>query len=105
VDVQKYPVRNTHRAHLAPSDLLPLARTSFETAEIEGAAVVARFGAIVRLAAQAEGKELLIDVTMDPKVPEAVAADTIKRYNQFLADATGFSAKERAKRLRKSPGG
>jgi len=103
--VQKYPVRNTHRAHLSAAELLPIARTAFENAEVEGAAVVAHFGAIVRLSAQAEGKDLLIDVTMDPKVPEAVAADTIKRYNQFLADATGFSAKERAKRLRKSAGG
>jgi hypothetical protein len=103
--VQNYPVRNTHRAHLAPSDLLAHARTSFGTAEIENGAVVARFGAIQRLVALADGKELRIDVTMDPKVEEAVAADTIKRYNQFLADATGFSAKERAKRLRKSAGG
>ncbi len=102
--MQNYPVRNTHRAHLTPDDLLPKARAAFENAQIENGAVVARFGALVRLTAQADGKELKVDVTMDPKVPEAVAQDTIKRYNQFLADATGFTAKERAKRLRKSAG-
>lgn len=99
-----YPVRNTHRAHLTPSELLPKARTAFENAEIEGELVAARFGAILRLTAQAEGKELKVDVTMDPKVPDTVAQETIKRYNQFLAEATGFSAKERAKRLRKAAG-
>jgi hypothetical protein len=102
--VQNYPVRNTHRAHLAASDLLAHAQSSFGGAEIENGAVVAKFGAIQRLVAQADGKELRIEVTMDPKVPPEVAADTIKRYNQFLADATGFSSKERAKRLRKSAG-
>ncbi len=39
---------------------------------------------------------------MNPKVPEEVARETIARYNRFLEEATGFSAKERAKRLRKS---
>ncbi len=39
---------------------------------------------------------------MDPKVPEEVARETIRRYNAFLEDATGFTAKERAKRLKKS---
>ncbi len=95
-------MRNTHRAHLTSAELLPKARAAFETAEIENDLVVARFGAILRLTAQADGKELQIELAMDPKVSEGVAQDTIKRYNLFLADATGFSAKERAKRLRKS---
>jgi hypothetical protein len=100
--VQKYPVRTSHRARLAPAELLPTARAAFETAEVDSGVVVAKFGAIVRLTAQAEGKELRVEVTMDPKVTPEVAAETVRRYNTFLEAATGFSSKERAKRLRKS---
>ncbi len=39
---------------------------------------------------------------MNPKVTEEVARETIARYNRFLEETTGYSSKERAKRLRKS---
>lgn len=103
--MQKYPVRTTHRAGLSPDALVAVARDAFGTAEVDGPSVTVRFGAIVALRASAEGKELKIEVTMDPKVPEAVAQDTIHRYNRFLEAATGYTSKERAKRLRKSAGG
>lgn len=103
--MQKYPVRTTHRAGLAPESLVGVAQEAFGSAEVDGAAVAVRFGAIVSLRASAEGKELRIEVTMDPKVPEEVAQETIHRYNRFLEAATGYTAKERAKRLRKSAGG
>jgi len=102
--VQIYPVRSSHRANLAPPALEELARTHFESATREGETVVATYGAISRLAARAAGRELSIDVTMNPKVPEEVARETIRRYNLFLESVTGFSAKERARRLRKSAG-
>lgn len=95
-------MRVSHRSRLGPSDLLGVAREAFETAEVDGVSVVARYGALQRLAVRAEGKELLVDVSMDPKVPDAVAQETIRRYNRFLEAATGYSSKERAKRLRKS---
>lgn len=100
--MQKYPVRTTHRTRLAVAALLPVAREAFGDALIENGVVVAKFGAIARLSAQPDGKELRIDLTMDPKVPAEVAEETVRRYNRFLEEATGFSAKERARRLRKS---
>ncbi len=42
---------------------------------------------------------------MDPKVPEEVARETIARYNRFLEDVTGYTSKERARRLRKESAG
>ena len=100
--MQKYPVRPSHRANLSPEALLPLLRTHFESGEAEGELIVSQFGAISRIAVHNEGRELVVDVTMNPKVPEEVAHETIQRYNRFLQDATGYSSKERAKRLRKS---
>lgn len=103
--VQKYPVRTSHRHQLGGAALEEIARHHFEAVARDGEAVRARFGAIDRIEARADGRELRVDVAMNPKVEEAVAAETIRRYNAFLEEATGYSSKERAKRLRKSAAG
>jgi hypothetical protein len=100
--VQKYPVRATHRRNLTPAALEPIMKVHFSVSARDGDAVRSEFGAISEIRARGEGKELMIEVTMNPKVPEDVARDTIRRYNEFLEEVTGFSSKERAKRLKKS---
>ena len=102
--MQNYPVRASHRAGLAPPALEAVLKTHFGAAAVEGDAVVSSYGAISRLAVRPAGRELSVDLTMNPKVPEEVARETIRRYNQFLEAATGYSSKERAKRMRKSAG-
>lgn len=102
--MQRYPVRTTHRAQLTTPQLAELCRSIFEHAEVDEVEVVVKWGAIARLRTWPEKKELAVDITMDPKVDVTVAAETVRRYNRFLEGATGFSAKERAKRLRKSAG-
>jgi hypothetical protein len=103
--LQTYPVRTSHKANLRPEALETLAKNSFGTSRREGEEVVASFGALESLKAHAEGKGLGITVVMNPKVPEDVQRETIRRYNQFLEEVTGFNAKERAKRARKSAAG
>jgi hypothetical protein len=103
--VQSYPVRASHRRNLSAAALEPILRTHFGTAEVDGDAVSASFGAIARLVVHASGRELGVELTMNPKVPEDVARETIARYNRFLEEATGYGSKERARRLRKSAGG
>jgi hypothetical protein len=103
--VQNYPVRASHRKNLLAPALVEIAKAHFGAGAVEGDTVTSSFGAISRVSARAAGRELEVDVTMNPKVAEDVAAETIRRYNQFLEAATGYSSKERAKRLRKSPGG
>ncbi|HEV2166486.1 MAG TPA: DUF5611 family protein [Thermoplasmata archaeon] len=103
--MQRYPVRASHRPNLRPEALEPIARTHFDEALREGDAVTTRFGAIARLSIRAEGRELGVELAMDPKVSEEVARETIARYNRFLEEVTGYSAKERAKRVRKSVSG
>lgn len=100
--MQKYPVRPSHRRNLEPAALAAITRSHFDDTAIDGPAVTARWGAIERLSARPDGRELAIDLTMNPKVPEGVAAETIARYNRFLEEATGYGAKERARRLRKA---
>ncbi len=100
--MQRYPVRPSHRKNLEPATLAPIARSHFESVEIAGDAVSASWGAIQRISVRGEKRELTVDLTMNPKVSETVAAETITRYNRFLEEATGYGSKERAKRLRKS---
>ncbi len=95
-------MRPSHRRNLDLEPLAAIARAHFEHVAADDAAVTARWGAIERLVARPEGRTLAVDLAMNPKVPEAVAAETIARYNRFLEDATGYGAKERARRLRKS---
>jgi len=102
--VQNYPVRASERRNLALPALEEILKTCFGEAHVEGEWVVASYGAIERIAVRPAGRELSVDPKMNPHVAEDVARETIRRYNQFLEAATGFSAKERAKRMRKSPG-
>jgi hypothetical protein len=100
--VQTYPVKATHRRNLELPAIGEIARTHFAVVEIGPAEVQASYGAIERLTARPEGRSLSIDLRMNPKVEEAVARETIARYNRFLQEITGYGAKERARRLRKS---
>ncbi|HLN51546.1 MAG TPA: DUF5611 family protein [Thermoplasmata archaeon] len=100
--MQKYPVRTRNRGNLAPEALARILRTHFESVTVDGASVSASYGAIERLTVRAEGRDLSVEVSMNPKVLDEVARETIARYNRFLEETTGFSTKERAKRLRKS---
>ena len=100
--VQTYPVRASHRSNLRPEALRELAQTSFGEARVDGERVEASYGALVSLRAQAAAKDLGVEVTMNPKVSDELARETIRRYNEFLEAVTGYSAKERAKRARKS---
>ena len=100
-----YPVKLSHRSQLALDEIATKACEAFGAAEVKDGAVTVAYGALTRLTARPAGKELAIETTMDPKVPVEVAAETVRRYNRFLEDATGFTSKERAKRLRKSAQG
>jgi len=102
--VQNYPVRPSHRRNLTVSGLEAILKECLGEAKVEGDAVVGAYGAISRIVVRPAGRDVSVEPTMNPQVPEEVARETIRRYNMFLEAATGYSSKERAKRLRKSAG-
>ena len=102
--MQTYPVKASHRSQLSAEALRAHLNECFGVASVEGDTATSQFGAIDRIRARAEGKNLRIEVQMNPKVDGETASETIRRYNRFLEAATGFNAKERARRLRKSAG-
>jgi hypothetical protein len=100
--VQTYPVRSSHRGNLSLPAIERIARQHFDSVAVDPTSVTASFGAIERLTVRPNGRQLQVEVLSNPKVGNDVAAATIARYNRFLEAATGYSAKERARRLRKS---
>ncbi|MCI4326863.1 MAG: DUF5611 family protein [Thermoplasmata archaeon] len=102
--MQHYPVRPSHRRNLDGPALEAICRSHFDGVARDAEGVTGKWGAIERLQTRAEGKELGVELKMNPKVDESVAHETIRRYNAFLEAATGYNSKERAKRLRKSAG-
>ena len=102
--MQTYPVKSTHRKNLELATLGAIARHHFPTVEVGPTEVLASAGAIERLSVRPEGHALAVDVRTNPRVDEAIARESIGRYNGFLEEVTGYTARERARRLRKSAG-
>ncbi|MCI4331753.1 MAG: DUF5611 family protein [Thermoplasmata archaeon] len=100
--MSNYPVRPSHRANLSIDRLEPMCRAAFDTVVRSEGGLTASYGALARLEVRPVGRELSVEPTMNPKVPEDVARETIRRYNQFLEEATGYTSKERSKRLQKA---
>jgi hypothetical protein len=99
--VSRYPVRTSHRVNLSPEGLEGLCRSIFEEASRDGPKVHAKFGAIDEIQVWGDARELVVEMRMNPQVPPDVQQETVRRYNRFLEETTGYSSKERAKRLRK----
>lgn len=100
--VQKYPVSPVARKSLALPPLKELATEVFGTCREEGGVLHAQFGALKDLKIGIEGKDLLIETVMDPSVSPEAQQDTIHRYYAFLERATGYTAKQRAKKLQEA---
>ncbi len=99
-----YPVSRKALPTLTPAALQALLSESFGSARAEPDGMHATFGALKDLSVAVRGKGLEVRTVMDPTVPPEVQSETIQRYNRFLERTTGFTAKERAKRLKGQAG-
>ena len=100
--MRAYELRRGHGKNIDGDKLRAIAADVFGSAVAEGDKVVASFGAIERMTAWTDGKQLFVDMTMKSGVADDVASDTISRNNRFLEAATGYSAKERSKRAQQA---
>lgn len=97
-----YSVRPAVRAQLTLERIAAACEAEFGVAERSTEAVSARYGAIESMVVRPGKGELLVELRMNPKVPNDVAAETVRRYNRFLETLTGYSSKERAKKAQKA---
>ncbi|HEY7588783.1 MAG TPA: DUF5611 family protein [Thermoplasmata archaeon] len=100
--MRAYELRRGHGKKLEGDGLRTIAVEAFGSATVEDGKVNTAFGAIERLVAWTDGKQLFVDMTMKAGVPDAVATETISRNNRFLEGATGYSAKERGKKAQEA---
>ncbi len=73
----------------------------FGNCKKEGDVYISKFGAIEELKAWIKNRKLYIETKTNPNVSDEVAVKTIKTYNKFLEELTGYTAKERKKMLMK----
>ena len=74
----------------------------FGEVERDGEKFKADYGAMKPITVWLKGKkELCVDIVTEKNVSDDTAMRTIKAKNEFLLKATGYTAKERSKRLKK----
>ncbi len=100
--MQKYPVSPKVVKELNLPTIQSKVQEAFGACTQDGEFLHAQFGALKDLKIGVEGKTLLVETIMDPKVPPDVQQDTVRRYYAFLEHATGYTAKERAKKLQQA---
>jgi hypothetical protein len=98
----KYDIRKGHYASIEGDKLKEVMSSIFGDVKLEGVKLVSSYGAIIRLEVQVLSRTAMdIASTTDKTVSLDVQTETIKRWNKFLEQATGFTSKERSKRLQK----
>jgi hypothetical protein len=100
--VGSYKVRPAARAQLTLDGIAAVCEEEFGIAERSADAVTAHYGAIDSLTVRPAKGEILVELRMNPKVTNEIAAETVRRYNRFLESVTGYTAKERAKKAQKA---
>jgi hypothetical protein len=99
--MRHYPIKRGSKENLQPDNLRAIVTESFGDCSEEEGRFAASFGALKHITAWTDGKDLIVDTEMDASVPDDVAMETIKRFNDFLLRATGYTTKERKKRAEK----
>lgn len=100
---KRYDVKRGHFENIEGDKLKELMEDTFqEVQEEEEKLIVEDDGAISHLEVWTEGRTgLWVDLEMNDDVEEEIAVETISKWNDFLEEATGFTAKERKKRAKK----
>ena len=101
--MQDYEIRRGHSSNIDGDKLGSLVKGIFGSAKKQDDGTIeTSFGALVKLTVRLKDKKTItIGTVMDTKVDASTAEETRKKYFTFLDQVTGFSSKERAKRLQK----
>jgi hypothetical protein len=98
----EYDVKKGHYPKIEGDGLKDIMGMTFGNVKEEGDKLVSSYGAITKVEAKLISKTALdIASESNKDAPLDVQAETVKRWNMFLEQATGFTSKERSKRLQK----
>jgi hypothetical protein len=98
----EYEVKKGHYAQIEGEGLKNIMNETLGKVTESDGKLVSSYGAITKLEVTVKGKNAIEVVSVTNKeAPLDVQADTIKHWNMFLEAVTGFTSKERSKRLQK----
>ena len=101
--MRDYELRRGHWKNLEGDKLPKLMENLFGPVTREGAWFVCSFGALKSVKCQLLGKEhIRIDSETDRSADMGVAQQTMGVWNDFLEAATGYDAKQRAKKAKEA---
>ena len=101
--MREYKFKRGYKA--TPERLEELIRKYFGEFEKDGDEYIVKFKAIEEMRLKLVNKKLVVESKTNPNVDEETAIETIKTYNRFLDELTGYTAKERKKHLMKEAEG
>jgi len=101
--VREYPIKRGHYKHIEGDKLRKIIEDFFGHVEERNGKYYTSFGSLARIEIYLKDKRTLV-VSTTPKetYSKEEALETLRRYNRFLDVVTGYTAKERAERLKKS---
>jgi hypothetical protein len=97
--VQSYPIRRGHYKNIEGVRLKDMMEMAFGPVHEEEGKFVASYGALERIVAWADPKSLHVDTKANLNVDNDTAVRTRERWNAFLEQATGYTSKQRAKKI------
>jgi len=98
----EYDIRKGHYPKIEGDGLKDVMGMTFGNVKVEGDKLVSSYGAITKVEVKVLSKTALDVVSeSDKNAPLDVQGETLRRWNVFLEQATGFTSKERSKRLQK----
>lgn len=101
-NMNEYDVKKGHFEKIDGDKLETMMRDLFGNVNRDGDRLKSSFGAMESLTVWTEGKKsLFVETRMNTKVDDKTASETIRLYNQFLERSTGFTSKERRKKMAK----
>ncbi|WP_456369572.1 DUF5611 family protein [Geoglobus sp.] len=97
--MREYRFKRGYKA--TPERLEELMVKYFGSFEKDGDVYIVRYKAIEELRLWLDGKRLKAESRTNPNVDSETALETLRTYNRFLDELTGYTAKERKKHMMK----
>ncbi|OYT59852.1 hypothetical protein B6U71_02015 [Euryarchaeota archaeon ex4484_178] len=94
-----YDFKRGHKKTL--DDIASIMEELFGEVRSEEGRLIASYGALEKIEVWLEGSKMAVETT-SKRVDNATAQDTLKRWNEFLFCVTGYTAKERKKKMSKT---
>ncbi len=94
-----YDFKRGHKKDI--EEIANIMRELFGDVKVENGHMVASYGALERIEVWIENGKMAAETT-SRRTDTSVAQETLKRWNEFLFRVTGYTAKERKKKMTKT---